>query len=419
MIAPGLGREPCDQTPPSSGGRSALPPCHLLTGEYPPQPGGVADYTAVVAAGLAAAGVEVHIWAPPAAGRGPEPDGVTVHRAAGRWLSADLDRLGAALDTFPTPRWLLVQYSPNALGRRGLNLGFCRWLSRRRARGDEIWTMVHELAYPFYLWDKPVRWVFTVVHRLMLRTLVVASAQLYYAMARGEHYLRFYGAGLRRPMTWLPVPSNVPAVDDPDRVAELRRRLAPRGERIIGSFGTFGESTERGLRVALPRLLAEHPDRVGLLIGRRGDRFAAALAAEHPELAGRLVATGGLAPEVTSLHLQACDVLVQPYFDGVSTRRGSVMAGLEHGRPIATNAGHNTEPLWGETGCVALAPAVDYEALAWAAEALLADPAARARLGAVAREVYERRFAVERTVAVLLADAQNRLLRGAPCDGSS
>ena len=33
----------------------------VITGEYPPQPGGVGDYTAQVAAGLAAAGDEVHV----------------------------------------------------------------------------------------------------------------------------------------------------------------------------------------------------------------------------------------------------------------------------------------------------------------------------------------------------------------------
>ena len=39
----------------------------VLTGEYPPQPGGVADYTALVAGGLAAASDLVTVYAPPAA----------------------------------------------------------------------------------------------------------------------------------------------------------------------------------------------------------------------------------------------------------------------------------------------------------------------------------------------------------------
>ena len=35
---------------------------HFLTGEYPPDRGGVADYTALVAAGLAKHGCAVHVW---------------------------------------------------------------------------------------------------------------------------------------------------------------------------------------------------------------------------------------------------------------------------------------------------------------------------------------------------------------------
>ena len=44
--------------------RLALMQWHILTGEYPPQPGGVSDYTRMVAEGLAAAGDEVVVWAP-------------------------------------------------------------------------------------------------------------------------------------------------------------------------------------------------------------------------------------------------------------------------------------------------------------------------------------------------------------------
>ena len=51
------------------GGTPAGKDCwHILSGEYPPQPGGVSDYTAGLAEGLAKAGAEVHVWVPPASG---------------------------------------------------------------------------------------------------------------------------------------------------------------------------------------------------------------------------------------------------------------------------------------------------------------------------------------------------------------
>jgi glycosyltransferase involved in cell wall biosynthesis len=112
--------------------------------------------------------------------------------------------------------------------------------------------------------------------------------------------------------------------------------------------------------------------------------------------------TGGLPPPDASRHLQACDVLVQPYPDGVSGRRGSVMAGLAHGVATATNAGRLTEPYWRESGGVLLAPGPSASGVADAAERLLADPALRARVGAAGRDLHERRFAVARTVEAIL-----------------
>jgi glycosyltransferase involved in cell wall biosynthesis len=80
------------------------------------------------------------------------------------------------------------------------------------------------------------------------------------------------------------------------------------------------------------------------------------------------------------------------------------MAGISHGRPVATTTGHLTEPLWAESGAVALAPAGDADALATIAEGLLAEPSRLVSLGLAARALYEERFDVEKIVDRLLED---------------
>src|SRR4051794_27900807 len=105
-------------------------PWHILTGEYPPQPGGVSDYSAQIAEGLARAGIPAHVWTA-GVGQSPHVEGVSVHRLGKGWSRAGLWRLGLSLDGFPLPRRLLVQYYPNAWGYKGLNLGFVRWLNFR------------------------------------------------------------------------------------------------------------------------------------------------------------------------------------------------------------------------------------------------------------------------------------------------
>ena len=112
------------------------------------------------------------------------------------------------------------------------------------------------------------------------------------------------------------------------------------------------------------------------------------------------MATGELGSEAAAAHLRACDLLLQPYPDGVSGRRTSLMAGLALGLPIVTTRGPATEPVW-EDGLVALAPAEDPAALVAATEALLADPSRRRRLGDDALAGYERHFSIERTIRTL------------------
>ena len=68
------------------GERTTLTRWVILTGEYPPQPGGVSDYTRLVVEGLAAARDEVAVYAPPQ-GIGPDSAtfGVRVRRLPNRF----------------------------------------------------------------------------------------------------------------------------------------------------------------------------------------------------------------------------------------------------------------------------------------------------------------------------------------------
>jgi glycosyltransferase involved in cell wall biosynthesis len=203
------------------------------------------------------------------------------------------------------------------------------------------------------------------------------------------------------PFQWLPVTSNIPVVEDPSGVAAIRAHYAPAREQIIGHFGTYDRHTGELLLKTVPSLLEGHAESVLLLTGRGSVGMRQELTAKHPELAERLHATGTLRAAELSLHLSACDLMLQPYIDGVSSRRTSVMVLLSHGLPVVTTSGRLTESLWRETEAVALAAADDARALVETAERVLLDAAMRRRLSAAARALYQERFALERIISAL------------------
>jgi glycosyltransferase involved in cell wall biosynthesis len=100
--------------------------------------------------------------------------------------------------------------------------------------------------------------------------------------------------------------------------------------------------------------------------------------------------TSFIGNELVSAHLRACDALALPYVDGVSYRRGSLLAGLAHGCPIMTTTPTIPLPELRDGRNVILVPPEDPESLAAAILRLRADPALRNTLSAGAKELSQR-----------------------------
>lgn len=376
---------------------------HLITCEYPPRIGGVADHTRLVAEGLAAEGDRVHVWCPAAEGESAEPSaGVSVRRELGRFRPSELRRAGRALDRFAAPRRLLLQWVPHGYGYRSMNVWLCLWLwGRAFLRGDDLTIIVHE---PFLAFGEGSRRqdAVALVHRLMTMVLLSSARLVWTTIPKWEKCWRPYTLGRRVPFGWLPVPSTTPVVATVDEAAATRALYAPAGVPLVGHFGTYGELIAGTLRELLPRLLSDEEARCAvLLLGRGSDAMRAELLRTRPELAGRIHAAGTLPPEGVSRHLAACDLLVQPYPDGVSTRRTSVMAGLAHGLAVVTTKGALTESLWEESGAVLLAEPGDVTGMVRAVGELLGDAAKREGLGELARATYRLHFDLPHLTAKL------------------
>ena len=352
---------------------------HLLTGEYGPDAGGVGAYSYVLVEALKDRGARVRVW--------DTRD------------SSLRQSLPAALES--DPGCVLLQYVPNALGARGANVGFCQWLLSLRRNGADVRVMFHE-PYFYPSW-RPARNALAMVQRLMAAILLRASSRTYISTDRWRSYLEPY-APSGTAFTVLPIPTTLPEDPSADAVAGWRARFASNGQRLAVHFGTYGEHVATELTPIVPALLNGCAEARLVFVGRGSDRFVECLGREHPSLASRLHATGALDRADAAGAIAAADVAVQPYPDGVTTRRTSVMAPLSLGVATVTSRGALTETVWDEHPAVALAAASDTAGHVAAAVSLFADKDARARLGSRGRQLYAARFALANTVNTLLAD---------------
>ncbi|MGF1505318.1 MAG: glycosyltransferase, partial [Anaerolineae bacterium] len=197
------------------------------------------------------------------------------------------------------------------------------------------------------------------------------------------------------PVRWIPIGSNVTTTPPSGctRHGWRAERSIPQDALLISYFGFLNES-KGGLDLAeaLARLVAAGIDAHLVMIGGRagssdptnsgyGRQGDAAIAGHG--LTDRIHWTGFVADEWVSAAFLASDVTALPYRDGVSLRRGTLMAALAHGRAIVTTEAQTDIPEL--DGVVETAPPADPDGLADALEAVWRDPKRRTTLEAAAR----------------------------------
>jgi Glycosyl transferases group 1 len=374
---------------------SAMSVWHLISPEFPPMPGGVSEHSRVLVEAASSRGLDVHVWTASGGAALADGAGVEVHPSLGGFGADDIARTGALLDAFPRPRRIVLQWVPHGYGRRGMNLPFARWIAERACAGDELDVMVHE-PFADFIGPSVIQPVRALVQRSMTRAVVSSADRVWLSIPGWETRL---GPMLRPAVTprVLPVPGTIPVNRDRPGIAALRSRLLGGATALVGHFGAGGRYVEAALERAFGEIAAKRTDVRFVLIGRGTG-----------EIAGRLgqkavSGTGLLPARELSQHLQACDLLLQPYADGISGRRTTTISALEHAVPVVTTFGPLSEPFWRETSAVETIAAETPELLAGAVERLL-EPRRNGEARSAAVALYAARFDPRVALEPLFAD---------------
>lgn len=278
---------------------------------------------------------------------------------------------------------VILQYNPFAYG----PWGCAPWLPlavlglRRRRPRPMLALMIHEpyihagnWRYTIMrLWQRPQLWA--------LRRL--ADATFCSIEAWSESLAR---ERPRRPITHLPVGSNLP--DERRQRDFARAQLGIADDEIaLVAFGTDHPSRWISYLGGAVTEVARGARRVHLL------NLGAGVPAVDVPAKVCVHTPGRLADRDLARWLSAGDIFMAPFLDGVSTRRTTLMAALQHGLPVVGTEGHLTDRLLREPGIgLELVPAGRQDLFARCVGSLARDRERRIALGMEARALYESQF---------------------------
>ena len=357
----------------------------MVTGEYPPMPGGVGDYTRCLVDALERRGCQCGVvTAVPAAGqqhviataRRWGWSLIPLVRRAAHQMHADLVHIqyqAGAFDLHPAPTILPLFVRPRPCV-----------------------VTFHDTNVP-YLFPKagPLRRWATIL-------LARQSAAVIATNPEDASELAVWQA---RQLYRVPIGSNIPVSTNTSLAEGMKLLEQFRASRrpTIGFFGFL--TPDKGIEVLLTALVKLPEPRPALVLiggsqGATGKVHGAYAAAVEQRLATApvpLLRTGYLDAEAVAAALAAVDLVVLPFAEGASLRHGTLIAALTAGAPVVTTTPARLEwiaPLRDREHCW-LVPPRDPEALAHAIQILLAAPQTRRHLGEAAKQLAVQVFAWE------------------------
>jgi glycosyltransferase involved in cell wall biosynthesis len=310
----------------------------LISGEFPPMQGGVADCTNEIARALTVLGVEVGVLT---SARVAGDD--CIHRlpfeifpTIERWNWSSLQTIARNVREF-SPDIVHVQFQTASFGMHPAIYFLPRFLSFwSRARVKRL-TTFHDLLVP-YLFPKAA-----LLRTWITRELARANDGV---IATNEEDYQELGRWRLPHISLIPIGSNISPTRPPNyqRSAQRAQFGITEDETLLCYFGFLNES--KGGETLIRALALLTNTRLLMVGGQTGasDPTNAVYLRRVKELIGALglsshvIWTDFIPPESVTANFLASDICVMPYRDGASFRRGTLMAALAHGMSIVTTS---------------------------------------------------------------------------------
>ncbi len=362
-----------------------------ITPGYPPDHGGVSDHSYALVSALRSAGHDVLVCSRP--------------------HERDLKLLDAELSAY-APDLVVVAYVPLGFAPHtgGIAPSFALWCVglRKRLRCRAI-LLAHEASLPAAgLWQR---------RDFKLAALGAVQIAQFILLAGGFDSVLFSNMGTLQ--IWARGPSclvnrfhtiricsNIPYIASADPVADLAASGASVPSQTILFLGSGHESVLFDyVEEAFIELLEIEPNVCLVIVGMTLEKLRR-LRPSLADLGARVQALGYVAATQVSLWLQVSTMVLAPLAEGVSARKGTVMAALQHGKTVVTTRGFHTrnDIAWEQ---ICIVTPLDREAFAAISVKAFHDPEWRAAIGRAARAEYEEHASASATAAKILEYADH------------
>lgn len=375
-----------------------MSPLAILAPRFRPACDGVGDHAAFLAHALAARHRVIVLTGPEAE---PPPPGTVAEE--GNPAIQRLDGLSRCEGAWVWRAWrairgtgartVLIEYVPFLYARGGISPGLLVLTATLRLGGARVILWVHE---PYVPWScHPKYLVMSLLQRLFLGMLIVLASEVVASIERWKRMaetVAFWKRGRIRRIVSGPTIPCLP-LSAADRV-RWREKLGIRPDEVVLThFGQPHVSKRYDLMLAtLARARAAGAPARLLMIGLTSTDLLQHLEANRT-VVPYVVMTGYVSEAEVSAMLSISDIVLLPFIDGVTTRRSTVAAALEHGLPVVTTRGPLTDRdiAWEEY--ILLAHVGDQEGFVDATLRLIRDPAARRHFARRSRDLFQERFA--------------------------
>ena len=279
--------------------------------------------------------------------------------------------------------WVLVQYTALAWSARGFPLKFPRVLRQLKSAGARVAVVFHDVE-PFSSLRLIDRLRHRVQARTMRRALELADVAIFTVPPEKLSWL----TAVPSKAAFIPVGANLP-------FAEVSVSRTTSDIPTVGVFSITGG--EQGARethqiLAAVQHAAQKLGRIRLSVfGRHSELREGSLRKGLENCPVDLSVEGIVQPEQIVERLAACDVLLFVR-NGISTRRGSAIAGIAAGLPVIAHPVSETAPPVTDAGVVLVSPN-NQDELNEALVRVLSDEGLRTELSARSRAAYKAHFA--------------------------